>query len=68
MHNAVDAETLIYSHPKLIVIEKLVATIFVHGYELRRYLREKIMVYEHRAQPHTLTTVRGLKMLKMQCS
>ena len=63
MHNAVDEETVIYSHPKLIVIEKLVATIFVHGYELRRYLREKIMVYEHRAQPHTLTTVRGLKML-----
>lgn len=64
MNSEVNAETPIYSYPKLITIEKIIAGLWVHSYELKVFLADKIKVYKHRTRPHTEKTSLGLTTLE----
>ena len=54
----------IYNHPKLIVIEKTIAALFLAAPDIRAQLRQKITLFEGRANQAALNTQDGLRILR----
>ena len=54
----------IYSHPKLIVIEKTIAPLLLAAPDIRAQLRQKITLFEGRANQAALNTQDGLRTLR----
>ena len=54
----------IYNHAKLIVIEKTIATLLLAAPNIRAHFRQKITVFEGRADQGALNTQDGLRILR----